>query len=346
MLALLFLSLLAAQSSDPARVDFAGRWRLVSPAPSETVPSQVLFDAPSATPMISTLRHFADGVRVRNYSTDPMQVGQFPLAKWVGATLVFAVRGNGGRGAAPPTPDREEVWSLDENGLLHIDVTERLPRAQPTTTHAVYRRVPVQPWKSGENLLENPDADGGAADWIASFDARVDSCGTSPCFVLRYQGRFSQTVMLPSDAAGKFLVVMSAAASERINPDGAITGLPSLYGTFSRSERILGYLQGPDTLGRPQSPDQWVALSGVFRVPEGATRLSVQISLAERRGTPHNGSAARFDDLGAYLFASEEEARTFVATRRDSRQSVSLVSRGAATQRVPPAPGRSMPAVE
>lgn len=346
MLTLLFVSLLAAQASDQPRVDFAGRWQLVSPAPSETTPSQLLFDGPSATQIIATQRHFADGVRVRNYSTDPTQVGQFPQAKWVGATLVFPERGNGGAGAAPPTPDREEVWSLDENGLLHIDITERMPRAQPTTTHAVYRRVPVRPWKSGDNLLENPTADRGAADWIASFDATVEPCGPSPCFVVRNQGRFSQTVMLPSDAAGRFLVVMSAGATERINPDGAITGLPSLYGTFSGPERILGYLQGPDTLGRAQSRDQWVTLSGVFPVPEGATRLGVEIRLAQGRGTPHNGSAARFDDLGAYLFASEEEARAFVATRRDSRQSVSLVSRGAATQQVPTAPARPAPPVD
>jgi hypothetical protein len=343
MLTLLFVSWLAAQSSDPARVDFAGRWQLVSPAPSETVPSQLFVDGPSATQIIATQRHFADGVRVRNYSTDPTQLGQLPQAKWVGATLVFPERGNGGRGAAPPTPDREEVWSLDENGLLHIDITERMPRAQPTSTHAVYRRVPVRPWKSGENLLENPTADRGAADWIANFDATVEPCGPSPCFVVRNQGRFSQTVMLPSDAAGKFLVVMSAGATERINPDGAITGLPSLYGTFSRPDRILGYLQGADTLGRPQARDQWVTLSGVFPVPEGATRLGVEIKLAAARGTPHNGSAGRFDDLGAYLFASEEEARAFVATRRDSRQSVSLGSARAAGQQAPPVPAPARP---
>ena len=59
-----------------------------------------------------------------------------------------------------------------------------------------------------------------------------------------------------------------------------------------------------------------------------------------------NGSAARFDDLGAYLFASEEEARAFVATRRDSRQSVSLGSRSAARPQAPTAPVRQTPPVD
>jgi hypothetical protein len=296
--------------------------------------------------MILTERHLADGVRLRNYSTDPTQIGQLPPAKWVGVTLVFPVWGNGGRGAVPPTPDCEEVWSLDEDGLLHIEVTECLPLAQATTTHAVYRRIPARLWKSGDNLLENPNADRGAADWIANFEATVESCGTSPCFVVRNQGRFSQTVVLPSDAAGKFLVVMSAGTTERINPDGAITGLPSLNGTFTRPGRILGRLQGPDTLGRPQSRDQWVTLSGVSPVPEGSTRLSIEIGLASALGTPHDGSAARFDDLGAYLFASEVEARAFVATRRDSRQSVSVVSRSAVRPQAPAAPVRQTPPVD
>jgi hypothetical protein len=346
MLALLYVALLAVQTPGPAPVDFQGRWDLVSPAPSETVPSRLVVQGPSSNQITSTERHFPDGIRIRNYSTDPTQFAVFAPAAWLGTKLVFASPGNGGRGAAPPTPDREEVWSLDEDGFLHIDTTERMPRAQPTSTHAVYRRVPVPPWKSGENLIDNPNGDRGRADWLATSDAAVESCGTDPCFVIRNRGQFSQTVLLPSDAAGKFAVVMGAAATERINPDGAITDLPYLYGTFSSAERILGYLQGPDTRARPRFRDQWVTLSGIFPVPEGATRLNVRIGLAERQGTPHDGSAGRFDDLGAYLFASEEEARAFVAARRDSRQSVPGVSRSADTPPAPRAPVGSFPPVE
>jgi hypothetical protein len=174
----------------------------------------------------------------------------------------------------------------------------------------------------------------------------VEFCGTDPCFVIRNRGQFSQTVLLPSDAAGKFAVVIGAAAAERINPDGAITDLPYLYGTFAGVERILGYLQGPDTRARPRFRDQWVTLSGIFPVPAGATRMSVQMSLAERRGVPHDGSAGRFDDLGAYLFATEEEARAFIAARRDSRQSVPGTNPGAVTRPAPRAPVGPLPPVE
>jgi len=36
---------------------------------------------------------------------------------------------------------------------------------------------------------------------------------------------------------------------------------------------------------------------------------------AERKGLPHNGSAARFDDVGLYLFPTEQAARSFVNYR-------------------------------
>jgi hypothetical protein len=38
------------------------------------------------------------------------------------------------------------------------------------------------------------------------------------------------------------------------------------------------------------------------------------LNQALRRGVPHDGSAARFDDLGLYLFPTEEEAKTFAAS--------------------------------
>ncbi len=59
--------------------------------------------------------------------------------------------------------------------------------------------------------------------------------------------------------------------------------------------------------------NEWVQLSGIFKVPEGANTIRFLLRQAERKGVPHNGSAARFDDLGLYLFATKEEAESFVA---------------------------------
>jgi hypothetical protein len=73
---------------------------------------------------------------------------------------------------------------------------------------------------------------------------------------------------------------------------------------------------------RANSPaaDAWITMSGIFPVPNGAERVSFQLNQAEARGTPQNGSSARFDDLGCYLFATDGEARAFVAEWRGRRQ--------------------------
>jgi hypothetical protein len=58
--------------------------------------------------------------------------------------------------------------------------------------------------------------------------------------------------------------------------------------------------------------DEWVDMWGIFPVPERTKRIRFFLNQALRRGVPHNGSAARFDNLGLYLFATKEDAQAFV----------------------------------
>jgi len=51
---------------------------------------------------------------------------------------------------------------------------------------------------------------------------------------------------------------------------------------------------------------------GIFKVPERTKRIRFFLSQASRRGVPHNGSAARFDNLGLYLFSTKQDAEAFV----------------------------------
>lgn len=170
-----------------------------------------------------------------------------------------------------------------------------------------------------QNLLQNPNADLGEQSWRASGDAAIESTsGNDPHFVVRNGGRFFQDVELPKDAAGQYLVLIGRGASERINPDGAITGLPALYGyimqpTAPDRKEILEYMQGQRMLARTNSPDAWVNMSGIFQVPEGATKVRFFLNQALRAGVPHNGSAARFDNLGLYLFPTKDAAQAFVS---------------------------------
>jgi len=160
------------------------------------------------------------------------------------------------------------------------------------------------------NLLVDPHVDAGGSAWQSNGDARVERIDGNLCLVVRNRGLFQQSVPLQVPPAGTHVVLLARASGERINPDGAITGLPSLYALVTTGEgvRILAHLQAHSMLSAAKRKDEWTTLWGVFEVPEGATSIVVQLSLAERGGVPQNGSAGRFDDLALVLVASRAEA--------------------------------------
>jgi hypothetical protein len=172
------------------------------------------------------------------------------------------------------------------------------------------------PANKPRNLLLNGDARDGVAYWTISGTAYVENAaGCDSCFSVRDGGTFSQVVPLPQGSEGQYAVLLGRASSERINPDGAITGLPSLYGLMGTETRVTAYLQGQNMLGRENEPDKWGPVYGVFRIPPGTNRIYFTLHQGERQGLPHNGSAARFDDLGVYILPTELEAKLFVRQR-------------------------------
>ena len=170
------------------------------------------------------------------------------------------------------------------------------------------------------NLLRNANANAESTFWRAFGEATIERItGNNLCFVVRNGGYFIQDVELPKGAAGQYAVLIGRGSSERINADGAITGLPYLYGYMMEKGRpdrkeIRAYLQGQEMRSRSAIRDEWVQMSGIFEVPEGTNTIRFFLSQAERKGIPHNGSAARFDDLGLFLFATKEEAEVFVGS--------------------------------
>ena len=158
--------------------------------------------------------------------------------------------------------------------------------------------------------------------WQSKGDATIEKIEENNCFVVRNGGSFHQEVALPGDAAGQFIVFLGQGSSERIHSDKSITDLPYLYGHIldtgiKRNERILSYLQG--MLGRSSGTKDWVTMSGIFKVPENASRVRFFLNQASARGMEHDGSAARFFDVGMYLFPTEEGAKLFVEDIRRSR---------------------------
>ena len=168
------------------------------------------------------------------------------------------------------------------------------------------------------NLLLNPNADSKSENWQAVEQATIEDFNGDNVFVVRNGGSFYQNVTLTEKDIGKFALLIGRGSSERINPDGAITGLPYLYGYLMDSGKPSGgkinaYLQGQKMSGNSQIKDEWVTMFGIFQVSEGTGKIRFFLNQAERRGVPHNGSAARFDNLGLYLFETQEDALQFVS---------------------------------
>ncbi len=175
------------------------------------------------------------------------------------------------------------------------------------------------------NLLLNPRAESGSENWRFVGEASVEDFDGKKAFVLRDQedertiGIHQIVDLTPSDS-GKYALFIGRGSSERINADGAITGLPYLYGYMlskynAKGGVIIEYLQGQNMRANARVPDAWVTMYGIFRVPKGTVAIQFMLSQASRRGVPPNGSAARFDDVGLYLFDTSEAAAQFVQAR-------------------------------
>lgn len=209
-------------------------------------------------------------------------------------------------------------WFQAFAGLRYsVSANDSLGRSKPVEISALGDadiRLDLIPTKGPLNLLLNPDATENFTHWTPSGDAIVESAaGHGSCFSLRNHGSFHQDVILPPEAEGKYAVLLGLASSERINPDGAITGLPCLYGFMMKDAvHIMAHLQGQQMLGSGKVPNEWSPVYGIFMVPPGATMTRFFLNQAEMNGVPQNGSAARFDDLGLYLLPTMSEAMRFV----------------------------------
>jgi hypothetical protein len=189
-----------------------------------------------------------------------------------------------------------------------------------------FSMTPASTVAQSNNLLQNPSADDGVNHWRAFGDAAVEQTPESgPHFRIRNGGYFLQDITLPEGAGDKYALLIGRMSSERINADGAITGLPSLYGYMMESANpggglILSYLQGQQMLCVAGEENEWVPAWGIFQVLGGSSTIRFFLNQAERKDVPQNGSAARFDDLGLYLFDTEKEANAFVKSYIDKKQ--------------------------
>jgi hypothetical protein len=170
------------------------------------------------------------------------------------------------------------------------------------------------------NLLNNSYADDRTDHWTADGEATIEVINGNPAFVVRNGGHFSQEITLSDDLSGEFMLIIGMVLSERSNSNRNITGLPYFYAyeleeiqTNDYSELFINkYLKVTDMLYSARDIYEWVLIWDIFQISESTNTIELFLMQAERMGVPHNGSAARFDDLGVYFFSSVDEAESFV----------------------------------
>lgn len=185
--------------------------------------------------------------------------------------------------------------------------------------------LPQQSLSRQANLLVNGDAESGMTAWWASpSDAAVEECGArNHCLVVRNRAMFAQTIRMPAAAVGKVLVVIGFVQADRVDPAAGISDRPHLYGILWNSQkRVAAYLKGDPSRGHihtAATSTEWQRVWLMQRVEPDSVELALTFSLGERKGSPHDGSAGRFDDLGVFIFNTEEDARAFVNSYKGSR---------------------------
>jgi dipeptidyl aminopeptidase/acylaminoacyl peptidase len=164
------------------------------------------------------------------------------------------------------------------------------------------------------NLVRNPSANRQLGEWRTDGEAGVErSEEGDPYFAIRYGGMLFQDVPL-AGSGGRTVLLVALAASERVDEDGDQTGLPYLSGEMASEvddRDITAHLSARTLMHAVKTPGEWGTVWGVFRVPPGTGSLRLFLGQADG-GKPQTGSAAWFDDVGVFLFDSDEEARAFV----------------------------------
>ncbi len=168
------------------------------------------------------------------------------------------------------------------------------------------------------NLLADTAAERITDTWRIEGHATVEEFDGNHCFVVRNGAKLQQRVELPPSASGQYALFIAHVSGERTAPEAGITDRPYLYGlTFSADgRRIVSYNQANTMRSLATRSNEWTKAWGIFRIPDGASSISYQLGQALRRGVPHDGSAARFDDVGLFVFETREAAEAFVTRYR------------------------------
>jgi WD40 repeat protein len=189
------------------------------------------------------------------------------------------------------------------------------PRPAPEVPDAPPAEMMVEV-EGQPNLIRFPDARRFTRHWQTKGEVSIEKDAETEDnynFIVRYSGMIWQDVPI-KESTNRYALLIAWASSQRVNTDGDQTGLPYLYGYMldrADSNKISAYLQGQQMMLSTNVPNEWGVIYGIFPVPPGTGAIRLFLQQADG-GQPQNGSAARFDEPGVFLFDTRDEAEAFV----------------------------------
>ena len=158
------------------------------------------------------------------------------------------------------------------------------------------------------NLLLNGQADSKTEYWHARGKATVEEFNGDKVFVVRNGGHLAQWIELTDEAVGKYVLFIGRVSSERDDVDGKpSTNPPFLYiYNINPSAVSKGQIMRDDAKGE----NDWFTIYAIYQLPKESF---IKCVLYERKNlnVPSEALALRFDNLGLYLFETEEDALKF-----------------------------------
>jgi hypothetical protein len=165
------------------------------------------------------------------------------------------------------------------------------------------------------NLLLNGKADSKTEHWSLKYNTTVEEFNGDKVFVLRNDGNLQQFVQLTDEAIGKYALLIGRVSSQRADVDGKTTPNTPYFSVATLVPNIVigeGQILPDDAKGE----NDWHTIYAIHQLPKEDFLGFLKCSLHQRNSrkgenVPNEGSAVRFDNLGLYLFETEEDALKF-----------------------------------
>jgi hypothetical protein len=157
------------------------------------------------------------------------------------------------------------------------------------------------------NLLLNGKADSKTEHWYVG-ETTVEEFNGDKVFVLRKGGHLSQWVELTEEAVGKYVLFIGRVSSERANVDGKPPINSPYFYIFNSNPTAVS--EGRIIRDEAKGENEWFTIYAIYQLPKESF---IKCVLYERKNlnVPSEALALRFDNLGLYLFETEEDALKF-----------------------------------